>query len=508
MKGDFTRYTFDRKRHFSRVLMQQGRVTLDADHNEQTEILLHYMRTLARDLIGPHAAPAVDGGFSLEADANGNLVIGAGRYYVDGILVENDDDCLYKSQPEYALAADDPLAREASEQTGKLLWVYLDVWERHVTAIEDDRIRETALGGPDTCTRAKVVWQVRALDLKAALVARRDALALRFKQSTDPAEQAALEQEITALEAEISDVDDAGVDDVDCDRPLSLVEPAPASLAARVDPGQRSDNPCVTPPDSKYRGAENQLYRVEVHAGGSAATATFKWSRDNGSVAAAWLGSAGNELSVSSSRGFSAGCWVELSDDAADLQGARGTLVKLAKVRPGTLTVDPSTAPPAWSQSLVNPKARRWDQTETGDVVLNLGAVPVKETPPNTPPDLADWIDLEDGVQVQFLAGGVYRTGDYWLIPARAATGTVEWPAAKGTAWPQLVAPSGIDHHYAPLGYVRRTVANLEIGGCRCEFEPASDCFLLLDGNDKAGPAKPRGTKAPRSSKKKPVSPP
>jgi len=45
MKGDFTRDTFDRTKHFSRVLMQQGRVTLDADFNEQTAIDLHYFRT-------------------------------------------------------------------------------------------------------------------------------------------------------------------------------------------------------------------------------------------------------------------------------------------------------------------------------------------------------------------------------------------------------------------------------------------------------------------------------
>ena len=39
--------------------------------------------------------------------------------------------------------------------------MYLDVWERHVTALEDDDIREKALGGADTTTRCKVVWQVK-----------------------------------------------------------------------------------------------------------------------------------------------------------------------------------------------------------------------------------------------------------------------------------------------------------------------------------------------------------
>ena len=54
MKGDFSRNTFDPRKHFTRVLMQQGRVQLDADWNEQAAILLHYVRTLAADLIGPH----------------------------------------------------------------------------------------------------------------------------------------------------------------------------------------------------------------------------------------------------------------------------------------------------------------------------------------------------------------------------------------------------------------------------------------------------------------------
>src|SRR3954462_8197246 len=98
MKGDFTRDTFYRAKNFSRVLMQQGRVTLDADHNEQTAILLHYLRTLARDLIGPYAAPSEHSGFVLSRGEDENLHIGPGRYYVDGILVENEKSCTYSAQ--------------------------------------------------------------------------------------------------------------------------------------------------------------------------------------------------------------------------------------------------------------------------------------------------------------------------------------------------------------------------------------------------------------------------
>ena len=34
MKGDFSKDTFDAKKHFHEVLMQQGRVLLDSDWNE------------------------------------------------------------------------------------------------------------------------------------------------------------------------------------------------------------------------------------------------------------------------------------------------------------------------------------------------------------------------------------------------------------------------------------------------------------------------------------------
>jgi len=182
MKGDFTRDTFDPARHYSGVLLQQGRVQLDADANEQSAILLHYLRTLTRDIVGPHAGPVNECGFEiiteqnsnrldsivdearrkyLQAEiGNGNFVIGPGRYYVDGILVENEQAILYSEQPGY------PFAGSSSPEgltAGMAALVYLDVWERHITFLEDDHIREAALGGRDTCTRAQVVWQVKVL---------------------------------------------------------------------------------------------------------------------------------------------------------------------------------------------------------------------------------------------------------------------------------------------------------------------------------------------------------
>jgi hypothetical protein len=64
------------------------------------------------------------------------------------------------------------------------------------------------------------------------------------------------------------------------------------------------------------------------------------------------------------------------------------------------------------------------------------------------------WIDLEDGVQVWFDQRGSYRTGDYWLIPARTVTADVEWPR-DASGQPLLAPPAGVDVHYAPLAWVR-----------------------------------------------------
>jgi hypothetical protein len=255
-------------------------------------------------------------------------------------------------------------------------------------------------------------------------------------------------------------------------------------LAARIDPGEGTDDPCITAPESKYRGLENQLYRVEIHSGGEAEDATFKWSRDNGSVATAWLGSAGDELLLGHGRRFAAGNWVELSDDTMELQGNPGTLVKLAKVEGDTLTVDPGTWPESgafsWSKKLVNPKVRRWDQASTDKVELVQGAMKITESTDDTPV----WIDLEDGVQVRFLAGGPYRTGDYWLFPARVATGSLEWPLttdAKGKAVEKPVPPHGVEHHFAPLGFVWWQDGEMLQKSCHCEFTPLSSCFVMPD---------------------------
>src|SRR5262249_21755148 len=53
--------------------------------------------------------------------------------------------------------------------------------------------------------------------------------------------------------------------------------------------------------------------------------------------------------------------------------------------------------------------------------------------------------------QVNFSSGS-YHAGDYWLIPARTATGDIEWPPYQiPNTNPTAQPPFGIKHHYCRL---------------------------------------------------------
>jgi hypothetical protein len=169
---------------------------------------------------------------------------------------------------------------------------------------------------------------------------------------------------------------------------------------------------------------------------------------------------------------------VEITDEALDYAGSHGVLVKIVKVEGGRLSVDPASfagTPDAlaWSAARPKPTVRQWDQAQTGDTHLKAGAISFQESGPASD----GWIDLEDGIQVRFQAGGEYRTGDYWLIPARVATGNLEWPLGDDD-FADFVPPRGIEHHYAPLGFFSWSdKKEWKLQSCGCDFEPLSSCF-------------------------------
>src|SRR4029077_18903065 len=85
--------------HYADVRQQQGRVQLDADWNEQGDIAAYQRHTLANDIIGRSGAPEIGGGFNLVI-AGGTLRITPGRYYLDGLLCENEEEVPIDGQPD------------------------------------------------------------------------------------------------------------------------------------------------------------------------------------------------------------------------------------------------------------------------------------------------------------------------------------------------------------------------------------------------------------------------
>ncbi len=481
MNGDISRDSFDPYLHYTRVVMQQGRVQLDADWNEQVAITEYRLRALLADLIGPFGGPKDHCGFAVSTDpaaltgmtgkyglplspdrvkeltkslAGGDFLIGPGRYYVDGLLVENDEPVTYGEQPGYPY--DDQTTLEKLRGAGTFL-IYLDVWERQVTGMENPELAEVALGGADTAARAQLVWQVKVL---------------------------------------------RGPAPISCASTPTLRRARPPLLRAQAKKPEKQQDACVIDPAASYRGAENQLYRVEIHRGGTArppgATAggaTFKWSRENGSVAfpvtELTVDTGADETTVVLATlgrdrrlGLAQGDWAEIVDDDYALRAAAEPLHQVEKIDRDALQVVLSGAGPAGTgqDQARHPLLRRWDHDASDPATSDEGALLVSES--STPDD--GWIDLEDGVQIQFPASAVpgqpneYRTGDYWLIPARTATGDVIWPRHQdgGLPEPDARPPRGVEHHYAPL-----VVASVDASGswtlqspdCRKTFSPLPD---------------------------------
>lgn len=513
MGSDLSRNSFDPTRHFSRVLTQQGRVQLDADSNEQTAILLHYLRALAADLIGPYGGPDRNTGFEIGTITDPNdakkivdLSIESGRYYIDGILCENEPG---EAQPATAPQKEEdrprkskirptPILRPAQaaaaasyfnqpdlyldQQNDRLpdlpFLIYLDVWEREITAIEAPEIRDPALGasGPDTATRGKIVWQVRiSRDLPPNV-------------KLDGTSNDEISKAVSANWGKW----------IEAHRP-----PRRGLLQAKaLDEEPDETDVCIVDPESRYRGEENQLYRVEIHRGGKAGTATWKWSRDNGSVIfpierlsgqAITLGSLGRDVAS----GLEVADWVEIVDDATTLRiddaervpaplaqidtiEAIDQMIMLAKLPDGAAGRDAS----------LHPLLRRWDQ-QAGDTrrgypkIGDDGTLELRED---------TWFLLEDGVQIRFPASlqekdpHLYRTGDYWLIPARVTTGDVIWPQESipsgeqtsetgQDARPRALPPHGIEHHYAPLAIVFEAGKIVDL---RARFSPLAELLTSV----------------------------
>lgn len=411
MSGDYSRFTFKPRKRFSGVLMQQGRVQLDADWNEEVGILKRRWEIQATDTFGPAAVPRKTTPDGFKILTVNPFKVGAGRLYVDGLLAERfADDPWYSN---LKLSPEPP----PLTATDKAI-IYLDVWEREVTYIEDADLLETALGGPDTATRTQVVWQIKV------------------RKDPSPA----------------------------CDSPLP--PPSAGRLSTRAVAPPASPDPCVLPPTGNYRGLENRFYRVEIHDGGPLGTATFKWSQENASIVSRVTKFDGKKIGVTrigrdKVLRFQADDWVEVTDDVLELAGQPGKMAKVVATDEANLILELDRDVSAGfdpSKPERHTRVRRWDQKDNVDA---NGLLKTNTT--------GTWTVLPDGVEVLITAdpaNGDLRTGDAWSFAARAIDGSLETLVKE--------PPQVIHHHYAHLatwdGSVIHDCRRLwpDEGGCCC----------------------------------------
>jgi len=494
MSFDISRSSFRPRRNFLGVVMQQGRVQLDSDWNEWQSEYSRRIQAGTLDTIGQAVYPiSTPNAFKITSgnNASGNtLFIGAGRYYVDGLLAENHgpdsqaawDDALAEMSGSPAFATTNTAQTDYTQQpylpnptlpaTGQICVAYLDVWQRDVTYLEDPHLIDKAVN-IDTTGRLQTIWQVKLLDLD--------------NSSSTP----------------------------DCSTDIPAFDALSAPPAGRLTSGlvpNATSGPCCLAPNTGYTGQENQLYRVEMHAGGTpaappaggysgalpAATPTFKWSRDNacvqtsvsaistvttssGSVSQLTVASLGRDQVL----GFAVNDWIEITDDGYELNNQAGEIYQITGVTVATNTITLSGSvsshfPLTGGQTNPNLHTRitRWDQSGqvcSTDTSGNLtpwydlrspGAAGVVPVPPT-----GTTLVLENGVTVSFDLSPeptaanptAFRVADYWLFAARAADGSVETITEA--------PPLGINHHYAKLAIVTFPST---ITYCRVEWPPSA----------------------------------
>ena len=511
MSGDYTRSTFRPERRYATVRLQQGRVQLDADWNEAEDIALARDRTTARDVVGANGVPAGSAGFALapvgNVDATGagdDLLVGFGRAYVGGVLVEHGAPPSTELEPVAGdaghfhvtagpvptlgqtlvgaggaarrvtevptpVAADDGRVRlvlepappaaaftarivatarvqpdvdgDAMPEEAGRYGLVLSVFEREVTALDDPYLRETALDGPDTCLRTEVVWRVGAVAANSCK--------------------------------------DFGPDWVPEPRPR-------ARLAAAGVPAADEDDPCLTPDPGGYRGTENRLYRVEVHRGGEVGggEVRVKWGRDNAGHRTRFTRTAERLTVASLGRdavtALDRDQWVELVDEATWRAGRPGHMVRLGEVNGLEIAVA-GIRDPLGDAPVVD--------GEGAPLVAALPAAGLLRRWEGGPPVVLEAetaLPLERGIEVTASAGPLV-VGDHWLIPARALRGNVEWPSDPATGARLAVPPVAALQAAMPLAIVEQDAARRlrVISDCRPLFAPLTEQigFQVLGGD-------------------------
>jgi hypothetical protein len=449
MTGDFSRLTFNPVDNVRTVTHFQGRPLTDADLNENSEATLRRIETEAVDVIGAEGAPLNGGGFHIVKDAtqlapaeaadprnqsdgtltnvqNAPFLITAGRYYIDGLQVENHRICgplvLVSSSPAPRFQSQPmPLPANALAGTGTKI-AFLRAVIDHRSGVEMPRLLDPGLGDADTSGRAVVAWQVGLMDAPAGTLC---------------------DTSVPAWDA--------------------MTAPSSGRMIVSLNATAPNKDPCKLTPGGGYVRPENLFYRVQVQDGIVARTCAdgprfqrdglmLKVARNNGMEVARIVNVNGSEIKVSpGSRDglptFRQGDWIEFLKEGSEARGdASAGWTQVVDVAGDVVTV--ASAAGAANMDRI----RLW--------AFDILTVPAVAT---------DSLALEDGLEIKFPAGGEFRRGDYWQIPARYAVDASYWDTFTGKSEP----PMGPRIEYARLATLTFNANVVQaVTDCRPVFEP------------------------------------
>ena len=420
MGSDRARRSYDAGRMYRSVVSQQGRVTLEADANEAEEVRADESRAELVDIVGPTGAP--DDGFRIAVPGTGagafDFAIGRGTLYVGGVRVHQDDEAATYLGQQQAEWIDYPAGAPAAYPTNTTPFteaVYLTVTEQEVSAVEDEALREVALGGPDTAARTRMIQRVHRVPVVA---------------SDCEGAFATLQKYVYA--------------------PRAAFDPATmridSTMRLRVDfvPAPGPADACQPTAQTGFLGPENQLIRVQVNGAG-----TMLWGWDNASFLYRAELTDGRTLKlegipVDVYHRPRANQWVELLGTAVDLGGRARIAAHVGVARqvdaydPDERTVTLKAALPAdFADTHPSPLfVRMWENQAS---FVPDGATPV---------ELVASDGAGTGVRI-FALGPAAVVGDYWMIGVRPST-------------PQAILPERLSDYQPPDG-PRRWVAPLAV---------------------------------------------
>jgi hypothetical protein len=444
MKTEISRDSHQPEKRYSGVYQQQGRMLTDADWNELVDILKGRLNDALKDVVG-NGSPLHRNVVNNEADPP---KLKWGYVYVDGIqaVVRPDQIAALSPDFDYGHQEDFPAPPDLPAAGAGDFIFYANVWERTVTPLMDERLRDKGLHGADTGTRKQTLAQVKWCPYDAA----------------DPAQP-------------------------DNDAETSLKNPGKGDarlsatlLQKNIEPDQC--DPCASQLDvASVVG--NYLFRIEVHDvqgdADSPTAITLKWSSENGAEQFEALAAKEDMPAgfISDKRIY------EFFDETSErhlgvhLENNEDTPWEPARValREIKEPSDPYTVPDIPGSPETRTYVRRWD----GYCTLNLSAntltgvdrgVSLSTTKAE---NSLGYVKIDDRLQIVLdsikldleLNAKKFVAGDYWLTDVREDEHD---PLDPDKTSDLLIndPPHGIEHHYLTLGKV--------VGGV-LETNPAAD---------------------------------